>query len=270
MLNVLAVALGVYGVVVGALFFLQREMIYHPGGPLVTPEMAGVAEMKPVEITTEDGLSLTSWYKPAAGERPTIVFFQGNGGNIDNRGFKVRPYLDAGFGMLLVGYRGYGNNPGKPSEQGLYSDGRANLEFLVGEKVPPDRWVLYGESLGTGIAVQLAFERAANIPIGAVVLESPYTSLGDAAQFHYPFLPARLLVRDRFRSVDKIAAIKSPLFIIHGENDNIIPIKQGRALFQAARLPKQSLWLEGAGHNNLHDFGVAVKVMDFITDNASR
>ena len=270
MLNFLAVVFGVYGVIVGGLFFLQRGMIYHPGGSMVSPEQAGVADMKPVEITTGDGLSLTSWFKPALGEMPTIVFFQGNAANIDSRGFKARLYLDAGFGMLLVGYRGYGNNPGNPNEEGLYLDARANLEFLAVKKVPPGKWVMYGESLGTGIAVQMAFERAENTPVGAVILESPYTSLGDTAQIHYPFIPARILIRDKFRSVDKIATIKSPLLIFHGSKDNIIPITQGRALFQAGIVPKESLWVDGAGHNNLYDFGVAEKVMDFITRNVSR
>jgi len=271
MLNILAAIIGVYGIVVVALFFLQRGMIYHPGGPLVSPEMAGVAEMKPVSIISSNGsFSLTSWYKPAAGKMPTIVFFQGNAGNIDSRSHKARPFLDAGFGMLLVGYRGFGGNPGKPSEQGLYSDARANLEFLASKKVPPGKWVMYGESLGTGIAVQMAFERADKTPLGAVILESPYTSLGDAGQAHYPFIPVRILLRDRFRSLDKIAAIKSPLFVFHGTNDNVIPVAQGRALFQAAGDPKQSLWVDGAGHNNLHEFGAAKKVMDFITQNISR
>ncbi len=269
MLNFLAVVFGVYGAVVGGLFFLQRGLIYHPGGTMVSPERAGVAEMKPVEITTGDGLALTSWYKPADGEMPTIVFFQGNAGAIDDRGFKARPFLDAGFGMLLVGYRGYGKNPGNPNEQGLYSDARANLEFLVVKKVPPGKWVMYGESLGTGIAVQMAFERGETTPLGAVVLESPYTSLGDTAQIHYPFLPARLLVRDKFSSVDKIAAIKSPLFIFHGTSDNVIPIKLGRALFQSGIAPKESFWVDGGGHNNLYDFGAAKKVMDFITANVT-
>ncbi len=271
MLNTLAAVIGVYGIVVVALFFLQRGMIYHPGGPLVSPGLAGVAEMKPVSIiSSNESLSLTSWYKPAEGKMPTIVFFHGNAGNIDDRGHKARPFLDAGFGMLLVGYRGFGGNPGKPSEQGLYSDARANLDFLATKKVPPGKWVMYGESLGTGLAVQMAFERADKNPLGAVILESPYTSLGDAGHVHYPFIPVRILLRDQFRSLDKIAAIKSPLFVFHGTTDNVIPMAQGRALFQAAGAPKESLWVDGAGHNNLHEFGAAEKVMDFIARNVAK
>ena len=134
MFNIIAIAIGVYSALVGGLYLVQRELIYHPTQPLPSPEISGVPEMKVVRLTTEDGLTLTSWYRPAQGDLPTIVYFQGNGGNIAGRGNKVRPYLDAGFGVLLAGYRGYGGNPGRPSEQGLYADGRAHLEFLKNQK----------------------------------------------------------------------------------------------------------------------------------------
>lgn len=264
MINLIAVAIGVYSALVGALYFIQRDLIYFPSHSMPTPAAAGVPEMQPVQLTTEDGLTLTSWYSPARKGLPTMVYFQGNGGNIAGRGFKARPYLDAGFGLLLAGYRGYGENPGKPNEQGLYADGRAQLEFLISQGVGPGRWVLYGESLGTGIAVHLAKERAPKTPVGAVVLESPYTSLGDAAAAHYPFIPVRSLVRDKFESIIKIGDIQAPVFIVNGENDGIIPPEQGKKLFKAAREPKESRWIAGGGHNNLYDFGVPKMVIDFI------
>ncbi len=263
-LNLIAVAIGLYAVLVGGLFLVQREIIYLPSGPMNTPAGSGVPEMRPIRLTTEDGLTLTSWYRPAEPGQPTMVYFQGNGGNIAGRGFKVRPYLDAGFGVLLVGYRGYGGNPGKPSEQGLYADGRAHFEFLEGQGVQPQNWVAYGESLGGGIAVQLAMERARNVSIGAVVLEAPFTSLGDAAAVHYPIVPARLLVKDRFESIAKIAGVKAPVFIFNGDNDGVIPPAQGKRLFEAARDPKQSHWFPGAGHNDLYEYGAAPMVIEFI------
>jgi len=124
--------------------------------------------------------------------------------------------------------------------------------------------VLYGESLGTGIAVQMAFEQAPKGPVGVVILESPFTSLADAAAEHYPFVPVRVLVKDRYDSLAKIDKIKAPLFVFAGEYDGIIPPHHGKTLFEAARQPKESHWVAGAGHNNLHQFGVPDEVIDFI------
>lgn len=265
MINLIAVAVGVYSALVGAMYLFQRELIYHPSQWLPEPAESGLPEMRPVRLNTEDGLRLTSWYRPAARGLPTIVFFQGNGGNIAGRGFKVRPYLDAGFGLLLTGYRGYGGNPGTPNEQGLYADGRAGLRFLGGEGVVPALWVLYGESLGGGIAVELAREQASSgRPVGAVVLEAPFTSMGDAAAAHYPFVPSRTLVKDRFDSIAKISQIKAPVLVIHGELDSVIPQKQGKKMFEAAREPRKSHWVKGAGHNDLHEFGLSGFVIEFI------
>jgi hypothetical protein len=264
MINAVVLAVGFYTALVGALYMVQRGLIYHPSSEMPSPAESGMPEMRPVAITAADGIKLVSWYRPAEGGRPIIVYFQGNGGNIAGRGFKARPYLDAGFGMLLAGYRGYGENPGSPDEDGLYADGRAQLTFLAGEGVPPKKWVLYGESLGGGIAVQLALEQAAKTAVGALVLEAPFTSLGDAAAAHYPFVPARMLVKDRFDSLAKIAKIRAPLFVVHGENDAVIPVKQGKELFQEARNPRESHWIAGGGHNDLYDHGVAAMVIGFL------
>lgn len=264
MINIIAIVVGTYTALVGGLYLVQRELIYHPTRSLPSPEVSGVPEMKVVRLTTKDGLSLTSWYRPAEDGKPTIVYFQGNGGNIAGRGFKARPYLDAGFGVLLAGYRGYGENPGSPSESGLYADGRAHLEFLKNQGIPPGLWVMYGESLGSGIAVHMAYEGATNVPMGAVVLEAPFASLADTAQAHYPFVPARYLVKDRFDSITKIGKIKSPVFIVNGDRDGVISPGEGKRLFEAAIEPKEGYWIPGAGHNNLYDFGASKAVIEFI------
>lgn len=264
MINVIAVVVGVYTALVGALYLIQRELIYHPGHAMRSPAAAGIAEMRAVKVTAADGITLVSWYSPARDGKPTIVYFQGNAGNISDRAYKARPFLDAGFGLLLAGYRGYGGNPGSPTEQGLYADGRAQLAFLAGEGVGPTKWVLYGESLGCGIAAQLAMEQAAKMPVAAVVLESPFTSMGDAAATHYPFVPARTLVKDRFDTIDKIRLIRAPLLVTHGEDDNVVPIAHGKLVFEAAAAPKESYWVAGAGHVDLYDHGAAAKVVDFL------
>lgn len=254
-----------YGVLIAALYLIQRSMMYFPWSDTPVPAESGVPEMRPVHLVTADGLTLTSWYHPARAGQATLVFFHGNAGHIGHRGFKARFFLDVGFGVFLVGYRGFGGNPGRPNEAGLYADGRAALAYLADSGVPPARVALYGESLGTGVAVQLAHEAArVGTPVGAVVLEAPYTSVAAAAQFHYPYLPAYWLVKDRYASIDKIADIGAPLMVIHGTHDQIIPERFGREVFAAAREPKMALWLPKADHNNIFEQGAATTITDFV------
>ena len=254
-----------YGALVGGVYLIQRSLMYAPGTDTPVPEASGVPEMRPVRVTTSDGVTLTSWYRPAAQGMPTVVFFHGNAGHIGHRGFKARTFLDAGYGLVLVGYRGYGGNPGSPTEEGFYADGRAVLELLARNGVAASRMVLYGESLGTGVAVHLALEAArAGVPVGAVVLEAPFDSMAEMARYHYPYLPAYWLVKDRYESVAKIDRIGSPLFLLHGGRDQVVPSIFGRKLFQAARDPKELLVLPEADHNDLFEHGAGEKVVLFL------
>lgn len=265
-----AVALG-YGLLVGALYLGQRWLIYAPfGGSPGAPAAYGLAEMREVRVRTADGLALLAWYAPAPEGRPVIVYLHGNAGHIGYRAEKVRPYLAAGLGMLLLSYRGYGGNPGRPTEDGLYADGRGALAFLEAEGVAPARWVLYGESLGAAVAVRLAAERAARAPVGALVLEAPFTSLADAAAYHYPFVPARRLVKDRYDTLSRIAEVAAPLLIVHGRADSIVPPEMGERLLAAAREPKAGRFVAGAGHNDLHESGLARMAIDFIRERLMR
>ncbi len=249
-----------YGVIVALAYLFQRSLLYFPGGALPAPARAGLAEMASMVLTTEDRLSLVAWYKAPAAGAAVIVLFHGNAGTIADRAFKARPLLDAGFGLLLVEYRGYGGNPGSPSESGLYADGRAALAFLDGLGIGADRIVLYGESLGCAVAVELAAAR----PFAALVLEAPFTSIPDVAAGHYPYLPVRWLAKDRFASIAKIGRVQAPLLLIHGERDNVVPIRFGRRLYEAAPEPKRALFLATAGHNDLYNHGVAAAVIEFL------
>lgn len=266
MLHVLTVAVGAYAVVIAGLYLFQRHLLYHPSASQPDRAHAGVPDMTAVALTTDDGLTLVSWYAAAHDGAPTLVYFHGNAGHIGHRGFKVRPYLDAGWGVMLVGYRGYGGNPGAPSEAGLYADARAALAFLDVQGVPAGRRLLYGESLGTGIAVRMAAEAAGvrTAAVGAVILEAPYTAISDVAAEHYPFVPARRMIRDRFDAASRIDAIGAPLLVVHGERDHVIPIHFGKTLFAAAAEPKLAHWIETAGHNDLHDHGLTQRVMAFV------
>ena len=259
--KILGVAVVGYALLVGGCYALQRSLMYFPAAEMPSPEAAGVPEMAVVTLKTDDGLALVSWYAPARTERaPTIAYFHGNAGNIAGRAYKVRPLLDAGLGVLLVGYRGYGGNPGTPGEAGLFADGRAALDYLAGKGVPPASVVAFGESLGSGVAVRLASERA----IGAVILEAPFTSAAEVGQRAYPFLPVRRLIRDRFDSLPLIHAIGAPLLIVHGERDRVVPADQGRRLLPAASEPKEGVFLPEAGHNDTFEHGSMLVALEFL------
>ncbi len=252
---------GVYFVLVAALYFLQRSVLYHPDRTRPEPADFGVGEMQAVTLETQDGLRLLAWWRPPGDDTlPVLLFFHGNAGHIGYRGEKLRPYLDRRWGVLLVAWRGYSGNPGKPTEPGLYADGRAALAFLGERGIPPSRQVAYGESLGAAVAVEMA--RATRF--GAVVLEAPFTSIADIAQAMYPFIPVRPLVRDKFASIEKISEMRSPLLVIHGEADNVISVRYGRRLYAAANDPKSAHFVPGAGHNDLHGFGIAEEVAAFV------
>ena len=257
---VLGSALIAYGVLVGGLYIFQRNLLYFPD--VRRPRLGELATLgvREVKLATAGGLSLLSWYLPPRDCRPVIVYFHGNGGHIEYRRDRLLSFAQSGYGVLMVEYRGYGGNPGTPSESGLLADAAAALDFLGSSGVETDRLVLYGESLGSGVAVRLAAQHQ----IAALILEAPFTSIADVAQFHYPFVPASVLVRDRFDSLSRIAAVRAPILILHGERDRVVPVRYGRALFDAAPQPKQ-FWLAREGrHEDLARFGALEAVRNFL------
>jgi hypothetical protein len=253
-------ALAAYGVVVGGLYVFQRHLLYLPG--VGCPALGDLAALGVREITlkTVDGLSLLSWYLPPRDGHPVITYLHGNGGHIGYRADRLRWFARNGYGVLMVEYRGYGGNPGTPSEAGLVADGAAALDFLDGEGIVPNRLVIYGESLGSGVAVLLAAQRE----VASLILEAPLTSVAEVAQYHYSFIPAAALVRDRFDSLARIGQVKGPILVLHGERDRVVPVRFGRALFDAAPEPKE-LWLaREAGHEDLVRHGAFEAVLDFL------
>lgn len=260
-----AVLAVVYAGLVGILYVFQRNLLYLPPDSMPTPAASGVSEMRVVPLQTDDGLRLAAWYAPPVDEAGvTVIYLCGNAGHIGERAFKARVLLDAGYGVLLVAYRGFGGNPGKPTEQGLYADARAAFDFVTAQGASPGRIALYGESLGTGVAVNLAHERAADVPVAAVVLETPYSSIADVAAAHYPFAPVRWLIKDRFDALSRIAGIRAPLFVFHAEDDRVIAIHFARRLFEAAAEPKEAKWFARGGHEGGFDAGAGPLVIDFL------
>lgn len=250
------------------LFVLQRTILYVPSKKRTPPpEIAEVAQ-----VPTQDGLALEGWYfKPQDG-RPVLVYFHGNAGAIKDRLGKITDYLNAGYGVLLAEYRGYGGNPGKPTEAGLYRDGWAYLDWLAREKgIGPEQVVLYGESLGTGVSVELAAHLSdRETPPLAVVLEAPFTSVLDVAKRTYFFIPVDFLLLDRYMSREKITRVRAPLFVVNGQFDEVIPESQGRALFDMANEPKQFKQIAGGYHGNLSVLGLSTLVLEFLAGIDSR
>jgi fermentation-respiration switch protein FrsA (DUF1100 family) len=252
----------VYAMVVGILWFMQDTMLYHrsDGAPMLN-DPALLPKREIVCLQTEDGLNLRSWYFRAADRgKPTVLFFHGNAGDIGNHLPFARFLIEAGYGLLALEYRGYGGNPGKPREAGLVADGRAALAFLNAQGIPDPGIVLFGESLGTGVAVQLAAEHQ----VHALILRSPYTSIAEVAAIQLPYMPARWLVRDRFDSLSKIGFNKAPLFVFHGDQDTLIPIALGRTMFDAASEPKTWLAVPGVGHNDVQTPEAERAVLSFL------
>jgi len=231
------------------LWIVQRKLIYLPIDHDVPPARRVLAAAEEVRFRTADGLVLNGWHLQPGGEAwGTVVVFNGNAGHRGYRAPLAEALAEAGLAVLLWDYRGYGDNQGSPSEAGLRLDAEAAVGFVTGERGRSLQRVAYfGESLGAAVAVDLATRRRP----GAVVLRSPFSSLADVARAHYPFLPVRLLLRDRFPSIDRIRGIGAPLLIVAGERDSIVPARSSRALFEAAAEPKRWVTIPGADHNDL-------------------
>ena len=261
--RVLIEAAAIYVFVVVGVFIFQRSLEYFPyNAPMGTPAASGVPEMSPVYVTTADGLELVAWFAPPKKKNGDVVlFFHGNGGNIEMRSNKARILIDHGYGVFLSEYRGYGGNPGSPTEQGLYEDGRAALKWLESKGYQQGRIVIYGESIGTGIAVQMALELQPKY----LILVAPFTSAAAVAKDAYHnLLPVDLLMHDRYDSFDKIAKIKTDLLVVHGTADEIVPTKFGIQLFKAANQLKRLILVHGANHTDLYDFGAGPLIADWL------
>jgi uncharacterized protein len=241
-----------YIMVVTVLFFLQRRILFLPDNTAPDLTRAGIPGVRLVNVPTPDGLSLLAWYMPPMRDGDYVVLYlHGNAGNIGHRAYRLGSYHRLGWAVLLLEYRGYGGNPGTPSELGLLTDARAGLAALVAMGFPADRILLWGESLGSGLAVRLAAEH----PVAAVLLEAPYTSITDMARLRFPFVPAGWLLHDRFESLPIIGSVRAPVLVMHGARDRIVPVTMGRTIFEAAPQPKE-LWIAPeAGHVNLVEAG---------------
>ncbi|WP_137181683.1 alpha/beta hydrolase [Roseomonas sp. AR75] len=263
----LGVALGgllMLGGAGAALYALQDRLIYFPDPtPPPPPALVGLRGVEARTLRTADGVEILAWDVAARDARaPVVLYLHGNGGSLLHRAMRVQRFQREGWGALFVQWRGYGGNPGTPSEAGLSDDARAGLAALQADGIAPSRIVLWGESLGTGIAVRLAAEQPE--AVGAAVLESPYTSLLDLAKRHYPLLPASLLLRDRFDSLSRIAEVRVPILILQGSRDTLVPPAMGRALAARATAPVEVWEAPTAGHNEIGAAGGVEEAARFL------
>jgi uncharacterized protein len=231
------------------LWAFQRRLMYFPFDDVPAPEAVGLPDASPVTFQTADGLVLRGWFVPSrqSPARLTIVVFNGNAGNRAFRGPLAAALGSLGLQVLLFDYRGYGGNPGTPTEEGLAADAQAALAYVRGRAdVDPARIGYFGESLGTGVAVTLA---AVHSP-AVLVLRSPFTSMTDVGRLHYPWLPVGSFLRDRYDSLERLRRITCPVLVIAGDRDGIIPVEQSRRMFDAAPGKKSLLIVPGADHND--------------------
>jgi fermentation-respiration switch protein FrsA (DUF1100 family) len=239
----------IYVVFLAALVVGQRNLMYFPDAADFDPAKVGLPGFTRLTYRTADGVDIHGFYAPPIQpHRLTLIFFQGNAGSLGWRAEKIKHWRRYGFGVMLATYRGYAGNKGTPTEAGLYYDARAAIAALKPFGVTRNNMIFYGESLGTGIATQMAAED----PPAGVILETPYTSLPDVGTIRYPLVPIFWIMQDKYMSIDKIAHIKSPLLVIQAGKDHVIPPILAQRLFNAANPPKNFITNPSADHNTVY------------------
>ncbi len=242
------------------LYLLQRRILFNKSGHPGTPADYELYSTKEVKILTNDKIKLLSWFYLGDEKLPLLIYFHGNSFNIGDRAYRIKKYINKNWSVLLVSWRGFGGNDGKPTEANLYKDGEAALKWISkNTNFSKDQIVVYGESLGSGVAVELAVK----YKFLSVVLEAPFTSIPDIAKKRYKIYPTKYLVKDKFDNLSKINKLKSPLLIISGKKDEIVPHQHSLKLLKNANVKKKGVFIDEAIHNNLYEFNIEKDVIAF-------
>ena len=259
-LQLLLLIVFLYLTAVVSIYFYQRNLLYHPNENNYFGDKLEV-NIEKVNIKTPDNLSLLGWFhKKDLNKFKTIVYFHGNAGTLENRIHKLNHFKDMEVNFLIIAWRGFSGNEGKPSENGLYMDGLSAINWIIDQGVKEEDIILYGESLGTGIATELA----QNKNFAGVILETPFTSMINAAKEFYPYIPVNLLLKDRYENYKKIKNIKIPILIMHGEQDTIVPFKMGKKMYQLANEPKYFYFTKYDDHMMVYDGPMIKTLKNFI------
>jgi fermentation-respiration switch protein FrsA (DUF1100 family) len=248
-----------YGGLLALMYFFQRSLMYFPDPQRTPPAQAGLPQAEEVRLHSSDGETLIAWHVPPRGDKPVVLYFHGNGGALNLRVHRFAWLVGDGTGLVALSYRGYGGSTGSPSETGLIRDAQASYDFAVA-RYPAERIVLWGESLGTAVAIALATGHR----VGGLILDAPFTSAADVGAAAYPFAPVRWLIKDPFRSDQRIARVHAPIIILHGERDRIVPIAHGERLFALANEPKTMRRFPNGNHEDLDAHGAVAAVRDFL------
>ena len=233
-----------YSVVILFVYFYQRNLLYHPSENNYLNDKIGF-NYKEFFLKTDSNIELKSWFiEKDLKKFKTILLFHGNAGNLFNRVYKLNELNKLDLNILIISWRSFSGNKGKPTEKNLYNDAEEVVKWLNARGVNNKKIILYGESLGTGVATELGKR---NI-FGGIILESPFTSIANAAKIYYPYLPINLILKDRYDSIKKIQSITTPILIMHGKKDNIVPQKMGLELFEKANEPKFNYFPENDDH----------------------
>jgi fermentation-respiration switch protein FrsA (DUF1100 family) len=260
---IVLLGLGGYIAVVAALYFGQRTLLYLPRSTHVSPAEAGLPEAEEVVLKTSDGERVIAWHIPPRPGQPVVIYFHGNAEVVATQVARHRELIAGGAGLVALSYRGYMGSTGRPTEEGLLRDAEAAYQFAA-SRYPADRIVLWGHSLGSGVAVALAATR----PVAKLILEAPFSSTVDVAASMFPIVPVRWLMRDQFRSDQRIGAVTASILILHGERDFVVPISLGERLFKLAREPKRFVRYPAGGHDDLDAYGAGAEARRFIAEPA--
>ena len=250
-----------YIVVIIFVYFYQRNLLYHPSENNYQNDTIQFNHQE-IFIKVNDEIKLKSWIiNKDLKNFKTLVFFHGNAGDLSNRIYKLNELDKLNINILLISWRGFSGNEGYPTEKNLYEDAEAAVKWLNKKKVSNSQIILYGESLGTGVAVEIASKNNFN----SIILESPFTSIENSAKIYYPYLPVSFLLKDRYDSISKIKKINSPILIMHGRKDDIVPFFMGKKLFEKANSPKDSYFTDIDDHMMEFNSQLLNKIKDFIT-----
>jgi uncharacterized protein len=255
----IALACIVLVVVVGAPF-VERGLMYAPDPTYMKPERAGLTGFREEILETADGEEVITWYTPAQRGQPTVLYIHGNAGTLADRADRISNYQAFGRGVLIMSYRGYSGSTGRPSEKANVADAVLAYDTLRSWGTEPEDIIVYGESIGSGIAVQVAAKR----PVSGVVLDAPYTSIVDIAELHYPYLPGRLMMHDRYETLRHLKKVEAPVLVVHGELDRVIPVEMGRKVAARAPGPSEIITFPEAGHTDHFLYGSYEAINEWI------
>jgi fermentation-respiration switch protein FrsA (DUF1100 family) len=242
------------------MYVFQRNFLYHPDKNNYLRSEKLNADTKEIFVPSTEGIALKAWFYKNPQNKYTVLFFHGNAGGLGNRIYKLNELKNLNLNYLIISWRGFSGNKGSPTEQGLYSDARSALEWLEKNNISKNKIILYGESLGTGVAVEVS----QNQKFAGIILESPYTSIVDAAKIYYPYLPVDLILKDKYLSLKKIKNINSPILIMHGGADRIIPVAMGKKLFDEIQSKKYGYFPQFDRHMMTYNSELKLELQKFI------